>query len=71
MNYDYTKEWDVAMAEPHIHEQGGFLCDLNANEFTYNRKDPFNRNGYIASIAFEKAEIMRFISPDLLIRKLG
>lgn len=76
MNYNYTKEWDLAMAEPLIRARGGFICDLDGNEFTYNRKDsqglgePYNLNGYVISIAFSKEEIIPNISKDLLIDKL-
>lgn len=72
MNYDYTKEWDLAMAEPIIKARGGFICDMFGNEFCYNRKEnpPFNRNGYVISVAFKKEEITPEIPKDLLIRKL-
>jgi len=76
MNYDYTKEWDLAMAEPIIRARGGFICDLNGDEFMYNRKDvagmdePYNLNGYVVSIAFRKDEIIPHIPQDLLQRRL-
>lgn len=71
MNYDYTKEWDVAMAEPLVRARGGWICDLDGNEFKYNRRDQFNRRGYVASIVFRKDEIMPHVDPDkILIKKL-
>ena len=72
MNYDYTKEWDLAMAEPIIKARGGFICDMSGNDFTYNRREnpPFNRNGYVISVVFKKQEIIPEIPEDLLIKKL-
>lgn len=76
MNYNYTKEWDLAMAEPIIESRGGFICDFNGNDFNYNRKDslgkeePYNLEGYVISIAFKKEEIIPLIPKNLLINKL-
>lgn len=76
MNYNYTKERDIAMAEPIIKALGGFLCDFDGNEFTYNRADepwlwePYNLRWYIASIAYKKEEILPYLTQDLLINKL-
>ncbi len=69
-NYDYSKEWDVAMAEPMLQGKGGFICDLAGENFSYNRQDPFNRNGFVASVAFAKEEIMPVIPKDLLVHRL-
>ncbi len=77
MNYNYTKEWDLAMAEPIIRAAGGFICDLQGKEFSYNRPDvpglgePYNLQGYIISIAFKKEEILPLIPKNLLIDRLG
>lgn len=76
MNYDYTKEWDLAMAEPIIKAIGGFICDLDGNDFVYNRKDvpglgePYNLKGYIISTVFSKEEILPHITEKLLISRL-
>lgn len=76
MNYDYTKEWDLAMAEPIIKARGGFICDLDGNSFEYNRKyseghkEPYNLKGYVISIAFKKNEILHHIPKNLLIKRL-
>lgn len=76
MNYNYTKEWDLAMAEPIIKELGWFICDFDGNDFIYNRQDvdkldePYNLNGYVISIVFNKDEIISNIPKDLLINKL-
>ena len=42
-----TKEWDIAACEIIIKEAGGFLIEPNGQEIKYNRKDVYNRNGYI------------------------
>lgn len=76
MNYDYTKEWDLSMAEPIIRTRGGFICDFDGHEFTYNRKDsgglgePYNLRGYVISIAFKKEEIVPHIPKELLVNRL-
>ncbi|MBR9683149.1 hypothetical protein GOV03_01260 [Candidatus Woesearchaeota archaeon] len=76
MNYNYTKEWDLAMAEPIIKARGGFICDLEGNKFTYNRQnspgkdEPYNLNGYVISIVFKKDEIIPHIPKDLLVDRL-
>ncbi|MFC1647958.1 inositol monophosphatase family protein [Nanoarchaeota archaeon] len=72
MNYDYTKEWDLAMAVPIVEARGGWVCDLNGNDFTFNRpyEERHNRNGYVMSIAFTKDEVLPEIKDDLLIRTL-
>jgi len=66
-NNNTTKDWDVGMAEPLIRALGGFVCDLDGNELTYNRPDvpglhePYNLRGYIISIVFKKEEILPLI----------
>ena len=42
-----TKEWDTAAIQAIVSEAGGIFLDLNLNKITYNRKDVYNRNGYI------------------------
>ena len=72
LNRNYSKEWDIAMAEPMIRALGGFVCDLEGNDFTYNRQDveglgePYNLKGYVASIVFKKEDIIPHIMPDLI-----
>lgn len=69
-NYDYSKEWDTAMAEPIVRSRGGFICDFDGNDLTYNRMDAFNRRGFIASIVFQKAGILPYCAPNTLLRRL-
>ena len=74
MNYDYTKEWDIAMAEPMIRAMGGFICDFDGKAFEYNRKTgnslPYNYRGYVASVDFKRGEIVSRLPRNLLIRRL-
>jgi fructose-1,6-bisphosphatase/inositol monophosphatase family enzyme len=76
MNNNSTKDWDIGMAEPIIKSLGGFICDFEGNEFTYNRQDtpglcePYNMRGYIISIVFKKEEILPLITNDLFEDKL-
>lgn len=41
-----TKEWDVCAPELVVTEAGGVFLDTNGKEFTYNRKDVYNHDGY-------------------------
>ncbi|HMB66280.1 MAG TPA: 3'(2'),5'-bisphosphate nucleotidase CysQ [Patescibacteria group bacterium] len=46
---DKTWEWDVCAPDIIMMEAGGTLTDLDGKFFNYNRKDPRNHRGYIAS----------------------
>ncbi len=67
--WDDSKEWDIAMATPILNARGGFLCDFAGREYTYNRRDVLNRNGYVASIAFKKEEILPHLSLKMVLHK--
>lgn len=74
-NMDDSKEWDIAMAVPMIGHLGGFIRDMRGKRFTYNRKDvdgePYNRAGYIASVAFSAEEILPHLCiEDVLVAKV-
>lgn len=70
LNYNYSKEWDLSTAEVLVRNRGGFVCDLAGNEFTYNREDPLNRNGFVLSCVFKKEEILNQQSPGILVDRL-
>ena len=42
-----TKEWDVAAGDLLVREAGGFVTEPSGQRFVYNRKDVYNRNGYL------------------------
>ena len=42
-----TKEWDTAAFQVIVEEAGGFVLEPDGNRITYNRKDVYNRKGYI------------------------
>ncbi len=42
-----TKEWDTAAFQIIVEEAGGLVLEPNGTPLTYNRKDVYNRNGYI------------------------
>src|SRR6056297_1953696 len=46
---DKTWEWDICAPDAILREAGGTLTDLEGNHFSYNKKDPRNSRGYIAS----------------------
>ncbi len=45
----YTWEWDVCASDIIIHEAGGIFTDTKGALFNYNKKDPRNNYGYVAS----------------------
>lgn len=44
-----TWEYDICAADIILKEAGGKLTDLNGNDFIYNKEDPRNINGYVAT----------------------
>nr|MCR5078735.1 3'(2'),5'-bisphosphate nucleotidase CysQ [Bacilli bacterium] len=59
--YGGTKEWDVCAGDIIVKEAGGSIFDgTTLKSFVYNRKDVYNRNGYII---VNHAEFLR---PDLI-----
>ncbi|NLB49882.1 MAG: hypothetical protein GX807_03665 [Erysipelotrichia bacterium] len=52
-----TKEWDTAASDIIVTEAGGIFVEPDGKKLTYNRKDVYNRNGYI--ICNRKENILR------------
>ena len=44
---DGTKEWDTAASNIVVEEAGGVFVEPDGNRLTYNRKDVYNRKGYV------------------------
>ena len=44
-----TKEWDTAACDIIVKEAGGLFIEPDGNDMTYNRKDVYNRKGYIVT----------------------
>lgn len=44
-----TWEWDVCASDIIISEAGGKFTDCQGNTITYNKKDPRNKQGYLAT----------------------
>lgn len=65
-NVDYTKEWDVAAGDMLLGNLGGWTSDLCGEPFTYNRRDPFNRRGFIACVGVEREILLQAIPSDLV-----
>lgn len=42
-----TKEWDTAASQVIVEEAGGLFVEPNGQPLEYNRKDVYNRNGYV------------------------
>jgi 3'-phosphoadenosine 5'-phosphosulfate (PAPS) 3'-phosphatase len=42
-----TKEWDTAASQIVVLEAGGIFAEPDLTEIKYNRKDVYNRNGFI------------------------
>lgn len=48
-----TKEWDVAPGNLLIEEAGGVMVKPDLTRYTYNRVDPYNKEGYILANCIE------------------
>lgn len=70
LNFNYSKEWDIAAAIPLIRALGGFVCDLDGQEIQVNRRDPYNYRGFVFSTAFTRDEILPLLPKDLLENRL-
>jgi len=46
---DKTYEWDICAADIILNEAGGKLTDMKGKEFIYNKDNPRNEHGYVAS----------------------
>jgi len=57
----FTWEWDVCASDIIIYEAGGKFTDTRGELFNYNKKDPKNRNGYLASSGSVHDEIIKNI----------
>jgi len=44
-----TNEWDICAAHCVLNEAGGKLTDCPGETLRYNKQDPLNRNGFVAS----------------------
>ena len=44
---DGTKEWDTAASQVIVEQAGGIFLDTQRNRIMYNRKDVYNRIGYV------------------------
>lgn len=56
---DKTFEWDVCAADIILSEAGGRLTDVKGEEFSYNKEDPRNRNGYLSSNGKRHEDVVR------------
>jgi fructose-1,6-bisphosphatase/inositol monophosphatase family enzyme len=57
----YTHEWDLSAAEVLFHELKGWISDFEGHDFTYNRSDTKNRNGFIAALGINKKDILPLV----------
>ena len=44
-----TKEWDTAACQIIVEEAGGIFVEPDGGKITYNRKDVYNRKGYVVA----------------------
>ena len=44
-----TKEWDTAACQIVVEEAGGIFVEPDGGKITYNRKDVYNRKGYVVA----------------------
>ena len=52
-------EWDICAADIILSEAGGKLIDTRGNKFVYNKNNPRNENGYVASNGILHKEILK------------
>ncbi len=57
----YTWEWDVCASDIIIHEAGGIFTDTRGELINYNKKDPRNNNGYVASSGVAHQDVINSI----------
>lgn len=53
-----TWEWDICAADLIVSEAGGILTDIDGNRYGYNKKQPSNLRGYVASNGTRHEEII-------------
>jgi len=51
-----TKEWDIAAGTVILKEAGGFILKHDLSEYSFNREDVYNREGYV--LANKKSNIL-------------
>jgi len=59
---DKTWEWDICASDLIIHEAGGRLTDIEGNTIYYNKKDPRNKKGYLATNGLIHDSVVKKIS---------
>lgn len=57
----FTWEWDVCPSDLLIHEAGGKFTDTKGELFNYNKKDPKNHFGYLATNGLIHKDILKEI----------
>lgn len=58
---NHTWEWDVCASDIIIHEAGGIFTDTKGELFNYNKKDPRNNNGYLATNGVIHSDVIKKI----------
>lgn len=59
-----TCEWDVAAGQVLLQEAGGVITDTKGNSLEYDRKDPRNHNGIMASCGTYHDEILLYFKEN-------
>jgi len=57
----YTWEWDICAADIILEEAGGKISDIKGEIFNYNKKEPRNNHGYLATNGIIHDEIVENI----------
>ncbi|PLX27226.1 3'(2'),5'-bisphosphate nucleotidase CysQ [Candidatus Parcubacteria bacterium] len=57
----HTYEWDVCASDLIIHEAGGKFTTTKGELFSYNKKDPRNYDGYLASNGLVHKDFLKVI----------
>ena len=59
-----TSEWDVCASDIIVHEAGGKFTDSKGEIFNYNKKDPCNKHGYVATNGIIHDEIIKKVNTN-------
>lgn len=56
---DKTNEWDTCASDIILKEAGGKFTDMNGEEIKYNKENPANQNGYVATNAIFHDQLIK------------
>ncbi len=67
INYQYSKEWDAAPGVVLLESAGGYVCKLNGEPHSFNKKEPLITGGSLVSLKLPKGILLRAVPSSLLV----